>query len=105
MAGFVNTSYSVVSQTRKVKLPIEDVTKRYYMGYQRDYKLFEQVRQEFLAQKENLTAIIAAHKSYFENDRNYTTAANYIEEFFRILTNEALFKKSTYDRALKYGTD
>mgnify|MGYP001818873607 CR=1 FL=1 len=105
MAGFVNTSYSVVSQTRKVKLPIEDVTKRYYMGYQRDYQLFEQVRQEFLAQKENLTAIIAAHKSYFENDRNYTTAANYIEEFFRILTNEALFKKSTYERALKYGTD
>lgn len=105
MAGFVNTSYSVVSQTRKVKLPIEDVTKRYYMGYQRDYDLFKQVRQEFLAKKESLLAIINAHESYFENHSNYTTATDYIEEFYRILYNEALFKKSTYDRALKYGSN
>ncbi len=101
MAGFVNTSYSVVSQTRKTKLPIEQVTQRYYMGYQRDYKLFEQVRQEFIAHKQELLAIINKHESYFENNRNYTTAKNYIEDFFRILANEAVFKKSTYDRALK----
>ncbi len=101
MAGFVNTSYSVVSQTRKQKLPIDEVTERYYMGYQRDYKLFEQVRQEFIAHKQNLVAIINAHKSYFENNKNYTTAKNYIEDFFRILANEALFKKSTYDSALE----
>jgi len=101
LAGFVNTSYSVVSQTRKTKLPIEQVTQRYYMGYQRDYKLFEQVRQEFIAHKQDLLAIINEHESYFENKRNYTTAKNYIEDFFRIIANEAAFKKSTYDRALK----
>ena len=101
MAGFVNASYSVVTQTRKVKLPIDDVTKRYYMGYQRDYKLFEQVRQEFKAHKQNLLAIINAHQSYFENNSNYITATHYIEDFFRILANEAIFKKSTYESALK----
>ena len=101
LAGFVNTSYSLVSQTRKQKLPIEKVTERYYMGYQRDYKLFQQVRQEFVAHKQDLLSIINAHESFFENNRNYTTANNYIEDFFRILANEALFKRLTYDRALK----
>lgn len=102
MAGFVNTSYSVVSQTRKEKLPIEKVTERYYMGYQRDYKLFEQVRQEFITHKQDLLAIIDAHESYFENKGNFTNAREYIQGFFRILTKEASFKKSTYDRALKF---
>jgi hypothetical protein len=101
LAGYVNTSYAIVSQTRKQNLPIEKVTERYYMGYQRDYKLFQQVRQEFIAHKQDLLAIINAHKSYFENNRNYTTAKNYIDDFFRILANEAVFKKSTYDRSLK----
>lgn len=101
LAGYVNTSYAIVSKTRKEILPIEEVTQRYYMGYQRDYKLFEQVRQEFIAHKQDVLAIIDAHKSYFENDRNYTTSKAYIEDFFRILANEAEFKKSTYDRALE----
>jgi len=102
MAGFVNTSYSVVSQTRKIKLPIENVTERYYMGYQRDYKLFQQVRLEFIAHKQDLLAIINAQEANFENNGNYTTAKKYIEDFFRIIAKESVFKKSTYDRALKF---
>jgi hypothetical protein len=101
LAGYVNTSYAIVSQTRKQNLPIEKVTERYYMGYQRDYKLFLQVRQEFIAHKQDLLAIINANESYFEDNRSYTTAQKYIEDFFRIIANEAVFKKSTYDRSLK----
>ena len=101
LAGFVNTSYSIVSQTRKQKLPIEKVTERYYMGYQRDYNLFQQVRDEFIAHKQDLFAIISANESFFKNKRNYTTAQKYIEDFFKIIANEAVFKRSTYDRALK----
>jgi len=102
MAGFVNTSYSVVSQTRKEKLPIEEVTERYYMGYQRDYKLFEQVRQEFITHKEDLLTLINAHESYFDNKGSFANARKYIQDFFRILANEVAFKKATYDRALKF---
>jgi hypothetical protein len=101
MAGFVNTSYSVVSQTRKVPLPIEKVTERYYMGYQRDYNLFEEIRQDFIAHKTDIISIINDHESYFDNKTSFNSAKAYIEEFYRIITDESEFKKSIYNPALK----
>ena len=101
MAGFVNTSYSVVSQTRKEKLPIEKVTERYYMGYQRDYKLFESIRQEFIGHKQDIFSLLETYQSYFENERNYNIAKEYIEDFYKILYDESNFKKSIYEQALK----
>ena len=101
MAGFVNTSYSVVSQTRSMKLPIEKVTERYYMGYKRDYTVFKQIRQEFLEHKEAIFAVIDTHKSYFESTNSYEAAREYIASFFKILSNEADFKNYTYDGALE----
>lgn len=100
MAGFVNTSYAVVSRIGDKKLPIEAVTQRHYMGYKRDYKFFRQVRQEFLNNKENLLKVIDANADRFINQNSYKTARKYILDFFKILANEAKFKKMTYDRAL-----
>ena len=101
MAGFVNTSYSVVSQIRKVSLPIEKVTERYYMGYQRDYKLFEEIRQGFIAHKKDMLSLINDHQSYFENKNSFKSALDYIKEFYRIITDESDFKKLIYGSALK----
>ena len=100
MAGFVNTSYSVVSQTRKTKLPIEKVTERYYMGYKRDRKFFEQVRLEFLNNKKAILAIIDKHEPYFENKKSFQISRDYIQGFFNIISNESKYYKNTYDKAL-----
>ena len=101
MAGFVNASYAVVSQVGDKKLPIENVTQRYYMGYKRDYQLFKQVREEFLNNKKKILDVIEANKPFFENQRSYEIAKDYILDFFKILADESRFKKKTYDKAIK----
>ncbi|WP_411895426.1 hypothetical protein [Winogradskyella sp. A2] len=101
MSGFVNTSYSLVSQTRRTELPIENVTERYYMGYRRDIQLFEKTRLEFLNSKKEILAVIDNHKSYFDSQKSYDTAKSYIHSFFRILEDKSTFKRRTYDIALK----
>ena len=101
MSGFVNTSYSVVSQTRRTELPIENVTERYYMGYKRDIRLFEKVRLEFLNNKNQLLEVLDNHKNYFESQDSFETAKAYIKEFFKILEDRNTFKRRTYDIALK----
>ncbi|MCA0132059.1 hypothetical protein [Winogradskyella alexanderae] len=100
MSGFVNTSYSVVSKTRKAELPIENVTERYYMGYRRDIKLFEKVRLEFLNNRKELLSVIDNHKNYFESQQSFETAKSYIKGFFKILEDRNTFKRRTYDIAL-----
>ena len=99
LSGFVNTSYSLVSEVRKTPLPIENVTERYYMGYKRDYKLFEIVRQEFINLKPELLTLIINHKSFFENDANYKEAITYILSFFEILNDEVKFKSKIFDKS------
>ncbi|MCA0154499.1 hypothetical protein [Winogradskyella vincentii] len=101
MSGFVNTSYSLVSQTRRTELPIEEVTERYYMGYRRDMQLFEKVRLEFLNNKKEFLAVVDKHKSYFDSQKSYETARSYLMGFFEILADKSKFKKRTYDIATK----
>ncbi len=101
MAGFVNTSYSLVAKTKRGDLPIENVTERYYMGYKRDYVLFEKIRLEFLNNKKAILKVIDEHKSYFDSKRSYDVAKAYIENFFKTISDKSKFKSRTYNVALK----
>jgi len=101
MSGFVNTSYSIVAKTKRGELPIENVTERYYMGYKLDYELFEQIRIEFLNNKKAILKVIIEHKSYFESKRNYDVARAYIDNFFKTISDKSMFKRRTYNVALK----
>ena len=101
MAGFVNTSYSLVAKTKRGELPIENVTERYYMGYKRDYKLFEQIRVEFLNNKTVILKVIDEHKLYFDSKRSYDVAKAYINNFFKTISDKSLFKSRIYNVALK----
>tara|TARA_R100001369_G_scaffold20215_1_gene37207 strand:+ start:24867 stop:25931 length:1065 start_codon:yes stop_codon:yes gene_type:complete len=101
MAGFVNTSYAVVSQIGNQKLPIDKVIDRYYRGYKHDYKFFQQVREEFIDNKEDLLQIIDDNKLNFIDQKSYKVARVYILDFFKLIGNESTFKKRTYLAALE----
>ena len=101
MAGFVNASYAVVSQIGDRQLPISKVTERCYLGYQRDYQYFQQVREEFLNNKEALLSIVDSHAPHFTSERSHKAARNYILQFYRVLEDDEKFKKLTFDAALK----
>ncbi len=101
MSGLVDASYAVVSQVRNEVLPIEDVTKRLYRGFEADDEVLEEVRSHFLKQEQEVYATIASLKSYFEDSKEYDLALNYIEGFYDILRDDKKFRKRIADKGRK----
>jgi hypothetical protein len=99
MAGFVNCSYAVVSQIQGESLGMESVTERKFRGFARDIKLYEQVRQEFINNKQKLISILDSNASFFEDPKEFSTAKNYILSFFEVLENSQKFKSEILDQA------
>ena len=92
MAGMVNTSYATVSQINNEQLNIERVTQRMYRGFQREPKLFHEVRLEFLNNRPALLKVIQDCEHLFEDEKEYFSTLLFIEEFFEILNNPKKFQ-------------
>ncbi|SDR85122.1 hypothetical protein [Christiangramia echinicola] len=92
MAGIVNTSYATVSQINNEMLSIDKVTQRMYRGFQREPKLFHEVRLEFLNHRPALLKVIQDCELLFEDDKEYFSMLLFIEGFFEILMNEEKFE-------------
>lgn len=101
MSGFINTSYSVVSQINDEKLEMTSVTQRNYRGFARDYRIFEQVRQDFLTHKNDMLALLDAHAHYFSNPKEFTKAKDYIISFFDIIQDDKSYKSDIVYKARK----
>jgi len=99
MSGLVNTSYAVVSNIQNINLDIEEVTERAYKGYKRDFKVFEQVRKEFIDNKAKMFEVIDGLEKYFLDKRQFSNARSFIGDFFEILLDDKRFKRYILDRA------
>ncbi|TXD83150.1 hypothetical protein ESY86_13215 [Subsaximicrobium wynnwilliamsii] len=93
MSGLVNARYAVVSQINNETLPMENVRQRLYRGFKQPNDVFQQVRQEYLGQKDAIYAIIEDCKPMFDDDSEYEKAKEYIQDFYQILINDAKFSK------------
>lgn len=93
MSGFINTSYAAAS------IHVNSVTERKYRGFIRDQKLLEQVRQEFIHNKEKLLAVMDDNSKYFSNLEEFNDARDYLLSFFKIMENNQNFKKEILDQA------
>ncbi len=99
MAGFVNTSYAVVSEINGWDIGLESVTSRKYRGFKRDEQLFFQVRKEFIANKANILAAMDECEVLFDNPNEFYTARKYIESFFNIIVNDGKFQNQILKQA------
>lgn len=99
LAGLVNCSYAIVSQIGDKDMGIESVTQRKFRGFKRDMALFEQVRNEFIEKKPEIMATIDACQSYFDNEKEFSVARNYVLDFFEIIANERKYKNQILDQA------
>ena len=93
MAGLVNTSYAASS------IAVNSVTERKYRGFVRDKNIFEQVRREFINNKDKLISVLDDNALYFDNREEFDTAKNYILSFFDILVNNKKFKDKILEQA------
>lgn len=93
MAGLVNTSYAASS------IAVNSVTERKYRGFVRNKELFEQVRREFIDNKDKLISVMDKNASYFDQPEEFNTAKDYILSFFDILVNNKKFKNEILEQA------
>ena len=101
MSGFVDASYAVVSQIQGEKLDLTSVTDRKYRGFKRDAEIFNQVRNEFIANKTAMFAILDTNKDYFEDSDEFETAKKYLKSFFNIIENDRMYKSQILDQLRK----
>jgi hypothetical protein len=92
MSGFVNPSYAIVPD-ESTNLGINSVRERLYRGFKRESSIIQEVRQEFIANKIKLLAIINDFEAEFESSTQYIEAKNYLLEFFEIIEDDAKFQK------------
>ena len=98
MSGFVDTSYSQVSETISEKSSISRVTQRVYRGFKRDSLLIEQVRQEYISKKNDMIQTIDNHKYLFENEKEFVNAKDYLLSFFEVIENDKSYNKEIIKR-------
>ena len=93
LCGLVNASYAVVSKIGDQTLPITSVTERLYRGYRRSEVVYDQVRSEYLANKNEIFAEIDKLRPWFDDVLEYESAKEYILGFYKILQDESKFRK------------
>jgi len=98
MSGLVNASYSIVSETISSKSNVTRVTQRIYRGFKRNIVTIEQVRQEYIQNKDKMLKVINGLKPQFESEKEFDNAKEYIKSFFNVLINEKEFKSEILDR-------
>lgn len=101
MSGFVDASYAIVSQVQGEVLEIDNVRDRLYRGYKRDEDKYQEVRLQYIENKELMLSIIEGLEEDFNSDSEYRRAYAYIKEFFEILESDKLYKRKILSRARK----
>jgi hypothetical protein len=93
MSGLVDASYAVVSQVQGEVLSIESVTDRLYRGFVRDEAVFQAVRKDYLDKKDQVFEVIDGLKPQFDNEKEFEIARNFIDDFFKVLSDDSKFTK------------
>ena len=99
LSGFVNASYASVPIIGNEEFPITEVTERIYRGFKRDDKIFQQIRNEYLNNKDKFFEIIDSFEYDFDNPKEFATARKYIEKFFVVIENNSEFRKKIISAA------
>jgi hypothetical protein len=95
-SGFVNAPYAVVNE----KLPMEEVTERYYQGYCRRPSQTRETVSYYLSKKEAMLTM-AREFPYFDKDSK-RHCTSYLESFFETIENERLLKQEILNHCDKW---
>jgi len=94
MSGFVDASYA---HENAPTLGTGDPRDRVYRGFCKSPDVMEQIREEYLAKEKAVHAVIDEEASFFR-EFEVKVMHDYINGFFDILRNDALFKTDIVDQ-------
>ena len=89
MTGWVNPSYAAVNTT----LGINSVQDRKYRGFKRDQQYFDQVRNQFLDQKDSLMEMVSSFKKEFTDPKEFLNMFDFMGSFYEVLEDDNMFEK------------
>ena len=95
LTGWVNPSYGkgVINRLGY------QTEKRKYIGFNREKGLFEEVRNNFKASKEQIFALVNSFQPEFEHQYEFDSMFDYLKDFYRILESDKLFKRLVVSQA------
>ena len=99
MCGFVDPSYGELPNIEEIDLDIENLRQRVYRGFVRNEADFQQVRTEYIANKDLIFSVIDKEESKFSNPKEFSTARNYITSFYKDIEDDKRFKKQILSSA------
>ncbi len=94
LAGLVNADYGKSSDVQNLRFMGDHPAARVYRDSPRDPELVEQVRQEYLSNKEAIFRQLEHTKAFFDNEDEYAEAELYIKQFFQALEDEKRFQRT-----------
>ena len=93
LAGLVNADYGKSSDVQNLRFMGDEPAARVYRDYPRDPMLVEQVRQEYLNNKDAILRELEKTKGFFDNEDEYAEAEMYITKFFQVLEDDKKFNR------------
>lgn len=94
MSGLVNPEYTTVSDTLALSINMGDMSQRKYKGLRAATQLLEQVRQEFIQNKDTMMQVVRRHRSLFRSRKEYSAAKEYLLGFFSIMESDIGFEEN-----------
>jgi len=93
LAGLVNADYGKSSDVQNLRFMGDQPAARVYRDFPRNPALVEQVRQEYLDNKNEILKQLERTKLFFDNEDEYAEAELYIAKFFQVLEDDKKFNR------------
>jgi len=93
LAGLVNADYGKSSDVQNLRFMGDQPAARVYRDFPLNPALVEQVRQEYLDNKNEILKQLERTKLFFDNEDEYAEAELYIAKFFQVLEDDKKFNR------------
>ena len=92
-SGLVNADYGKSSDVQNLRFMGDEPADRVYRDSPRNPDLVQQIRREYLDNKDAIIEAMNETRQYFENDDEFAEAELYINQFFDMLEDDKVFER------------
>ena len=93
LAGLVNADYGKSSDVQNLRFMGDQPADRIYRDFPSNPDLVEQVRQEYLSNREAIFLALQKTKGFYDNEDEYAEAELYLTKFYQVLEDDKKFNR------------
>lgn len=93
LSGLVNADYGKSSDVQNLRFMGDQPADRVYRDSERDPRLVQQVRSEYLDNKDAIMKAMNDTRKYFDDEDQFAEAELYVRKFFQMLEDDKVFER------------